>query len=593
MISNASMYPGVLAAVCAFLLLVAVVRHYAPKSPLPPESWLLLAGIGYGTLSPFSMVFPQVQLNPALVVNVLLPMLVFSEGRNLPVALLIRSGSAVGLLIVGGTALSIVFIGLPMAWLLGLPLSYGLLLGATVSATDPTPISHSLVRARAPTQLRTLLDGESIFNDALAIVLFSALSLVTVYGQDISYGELGITSLRSILLSIPIGLLLGWLAGSLVRYWQEQNRIPGLTLTLALPLAAYLISHQLLQASGIIAVLFAVLAFSHTRREQKMPDRELFNELWQFLGSLAASLLYFSLGAVIGGQAFTLGWMTILLIVLYLLSRSVLVYLSGPLLRTRSGPLPLPWRHVLMMGGLRGAVPAALALLIPMDYPHRESLQGAVFALVAYSVLVHPLLLNGLQHRFDLQRGRHVDPQESHSMEAMTPRLSGFIRRSSWSLAAWAGFIAGCVFLVFELSMVELATAGSLWGPVRMIAAIGLGPSVVPPPATFSGQVLLVALVVHFMLSLVYAWILAPLIEHIGFWLGLVVGLAFGLALYAVNFYVFALMFPWFSEARTLLTISAHWVFGLTLAGSYMGLRQRYKSLERLNAGSGPRRKQR
>jgi CPA1 family monovalent cation:H+ antiporter len=217
---------------CGFLLLVASVRHYSPRTPLPAESWLL-----------------------------------------------------------------------------GIPYTHGLLLGAAAATTDPASVAHMLGRFAIPRHLTLVLEGESIFNDAITLVLFGALALLVLNAAALSPLEVAVSVARSMLLAVPIGLLLGWLAGLTVRGWREQNRFPGLTLTLVLPVAGFLLSERLLHASGIIAVLCAALAFGHTRRGVGPADgRELYQEFWEYLGSLGASALYFALGAAVVFQNFPLGW---------------------------------------------------------------------------------------------------------------------------------------------------------------------------------------------------------------------------------------------------------------------------------------------
>ncbi len=146
-----------------------------------------------------------------------------------------------------------------------------------------------------------------------------------------------------------------------------------------------------------------------------------------------------------------------------------------------------------------------------------------------------------------------------------------------WKAAVWAGLIAGLVFMVLEMLLVQLVGGGSMWGPPRMMAAIVMGRDVLPPPATFAAGVFIVAMIVHFVLSLVYAFIFAWIVSHwqltmTGAAIG---GLVFGLVIYAVNFYGFTAAFPWFAEARNWITILAHAIFGLTLAVVYQPLTQR------------------
>lgn len=389
-----------LAALCGFLFLVSCIRHYAPRTVLPAESWLLLAGIGYGLAASRIAELPSLRLDPAVVFGILLPVLAFSEGRRLPIALLVRAAAPVMLLVLLGMPMAMFLIGLPVAWLLELPYLHGLMFGAAVAAIDTISVAHLLDRFTIPRRLRLLLDGESIFIDAITVVMFTALAGAVIGAGDFLPGDIAIETFRSMLLAVPVGLLLGWLIGRLVRHWGEQNRMSGLTLTLALPVAGFLLSERLLHASGIIAVVFAALAFSHSRRSSAPDKRELYDDFWEYLGSLGSSVLFFALGAAMAPQVFSSTWTHALIIVLLLFSRALLVYASGPLIRLQGCALPLAWRHALMLGGLRGAIPAGLALMLPLDYPYRDELLVMVFAVVAFGILVHPLLMASYLKRY-------------------------------------------------------------------------------------------------------------------------------------------------------------------------------------------------
>ena len=143
-----------------------------------------------------------------------------------------------------------------------------------------------------------------------------------------------------------------------------------------------------------------------------------------------------------------------------------------------------------------------------------------------------------------------------------------------WRAAMWSGVVAGAVFLVLELIMVPVFLGNPMWAPPRMIAAIALGQGVLPPPGTFDLGIVLVAVLVHFALSIIYGLILAAIINRFGTGMALVVGGAFGLALYLVNFYVLTAIFPWFANARNWVSVFAHIVFGLVAAWSYVRFRK-------------------
>lgn len=131
-----------------------------------------------------------------------------------------------------------------------------------------------------------------------------------------------------------------------------------------------------------------------------------------------------------------------------------------------------------------------------------------------------------------------------------------------------AGLIAGLVFIAMEMALVATAGGGSPWGPPRMMGAIVLGPEVLPPPATFDAGIVAVAMIVHFALSALLGVIFALVAGRFALSRGALIalGVAFGLAVYAVNFHGFTALFPWFEMARNWITIASHAVFGAVLA---------------------------
>lgn len=146
----------------------------------------------------------------------------------------------------------------------------------------------------------------------------------------------------------------------------------------------------------------------------------------------------------------------------------------------------------------------------------------------------------------------------------------------------WSGLIAGAAFLLLEMLMVPLFMGDSPWAPVRMIGAIVLGRDVLPPPATFDAGIFAAAGLLHFALSLTYAFVLSTVITKRSLATSLVIGAVFGLGLYLVNFYGFTAVFPWFAMARNWVSIFAHISFGLVAAGTYNMIEMRVKPREKM-----------
>lgn len=145
------------------------------------------------------------------------------------------------------------------------------------------------------------------------------------------------------------------------------------------------------------------------------------------------------------------------------------------------------------------------------------------------------------------------------------------VGKLNWKAATLSGIIGGAVFLILALLLVPAILGDSPWGLPRMIAAIVLGDGVLAP-ATFDLAVIGTAVGVHFVLSVIYAFVFALVLgrQHVG--PALLTGLFGGVVLYLVNFYGFTALFPWFATARNWVVIADHLVFGLVTAWSYLAM---------------------
>jgi ribose/xylose/arabinose/galactoside ABC-type transport system permease subunit len=148
-------------------------------------------------------------------------------------------------------------------------------------------------------------------------------------------------------------------------------------------------------------------------------------------------------------------------------------------------------------------------------------------------------------------------------------------RLPDWPAAAIAGFGAGAILMVLELLWSTLAAGGNPWETSHMVAAIVMGPDVLQS-ATFSVGVVGVALVVHYVLGMVFGLILGAIIApfHFDSSIGMLmmVGAVFGLVLYMFDFYGMVHFFSWFAEMRSWATFAAHVIFGMATALIYWKL---------------------
>jgi uncharacterized membrane protein YagU involved in acid resistance len=182
----------------------------------------------------------------------------------------------------------------------------------------------------------------------------------------------------------------------------------------------------------------------------------------------------------------------------------------------------------------------------------------------------HALMQNGAEGLARLLGARLVNVSHnalpSTSCDARRPRQMNIVAAIGAGIGA--GIIATAVQLalwwVFAIPLPDI-----LLRDARLAAAIVMGITVLPPPATFEWGVMLTATVVHFALSICYGVILAPVLSRLSLRQALPVGAVFGLLLYGTNMYGFTALFPWFKASRDWITALAHMSFGIATATIY------------------------
>lgn len=139
----------------------------------------------------------------------------------------------------------------------------------------------------------------------------------------------------------------------------------------------------------------------------------------------------------------------------------------------------------------------------------------------------------------------------------------------------YAGIAAGIIATIGQIILWWVfgdALPSILFRDARLTAAIVLGRSVLPPPATFDLKVIFVSTAIHFALSISYTLILAGFISRRDTLLSVLVGILYGVVLFVINMYGFTIIFPWFEQVRDWITFLTHAVFGLSAAAFYKAL---------------------
>ncbi len=158
-------------------------------------------------------------------------------------------------------------------------------------------------------------------------------------------------------------------------------------------------------------------------------------------------------------------------------------------------------------------------------------------------------------------------------MATLTQTFARKLEHTYWMTALYAALVAGATFLVLQMLIAGLLQGYDPFLPLRMIAAIALGPGVLwEGVAPFT--VLVVAFVLHFCLSAMTAWIVAPVVQDMSPARAVLTGAIAGLVIYVVNFYLLSRGFTWFQGIRGWPTLANHLIFGAVLARTYQNRRR-------------------
>jgi CPA1 family monovalent cation:H+ antiporter len=382
---------AVVSAVESFAILLgvaALVALGARRFRVPYSVALVLVGLGVSVISPRS----SLQISPELVLAVLLPGLVFEAAYQMDVRELRRSFGWVVVLAAPGVLLSAAIVAIVLHLATGLALDIAFVVGAIVSATDPVAVVSTFRRLRSPARLTTLVEAESLFNDGTAIVVF-LIALGAVAGP-ITGEEAVVTFISTVAISTLIGLVAGFAASQVIA--RVDDHLVELTISVVLAYGTYLVADRLGQSGIIATVVAGVVLGSYGRRIGMAPRTvEALDLVWEFIAFVLNALVFLLIGVAtstgeLGAALPGIAWG----VVAILAGRALVIYglvgIPARLLHTTAGTaaIPLGWLHVMFWAGLRGAVAIALALSLPVDFPERDLVQGIVFGIVLFTLLV-------------------------------------------------------------------------------------------------------------------------------------------------------------------------------------------------------------
>lgn len=396
--------------IALLLAITAATEPLARRLNLPLSLLLVLVGAALG----FALGDGEHALNAALTLSseaflyLFLPILLFETAIGIDVRRLLEEIGPILLLAVVAVLASTFVVGFSLAAISSHGLVACLLLAAIVSTTDPVAVVALFKDLSVPHRLTLLVEGESLFNDAAAIALFSVLmAMLTVGAGD--WNQATWAFLRGFSGGVLVGLTLAFLATRLLVHLPGK-RLAEVTLTLAVAYLAFVVGEQGFHVSGVVAVVAAALAFAYDGRTRVSPEGWSFLVgIWKQLGYWASALIFLLAALRIPGLLADIGGgdllMLAVLVVSALVARGLVLFGLLPLLSAAgmAQRVETGLRLVILWGGLRGAISLALALAV-LEHP---AVPGAVKQLVATLVtafVLVTLFVNGLSLRLLIRR---------------------------------------------------------------------------------------------------------------------------------------------------------------------------------------------
>jgi CPA1 family monovalent cation:H+ antiporter len=331
---------------------------------------------------------PAAGVSGELIINVILPPLIFQAALTMNYAVFKKVQKPVISLAIVGVAVSAIACSLIVSSLTNLTLVAALAFGVIIAPTDAASVISTLKQLKAPKELSTIIEGEALLNDATTLALFSAVSALTL-NPLLNVVEIAIEFGGGLI----VGLVIAFLATKLISLLSDRNARVMVTISEAY--GSYMLADAL-GFSGIVAV--AILGLYMGRYYQQASPNDSGNDLmigfWD-VASLIANTVAFTFIGLTAEVPYLLQYAPLILLAFAAVLVARYISVEAVLVPAAKfiGKIPRTWRNITTLGGIRGAVSAALALALP-EFPFKKVIVAITFGVILLSLLVQTWLLS-------------------------------------------------------------------------------------------------------------------------------------------------------------------------------------------------------
>ncbi|POF34849.1 cation:proton antiporter [Roseibium marinum] len=412
--------PLITGAFALLLITISLLQPLARRLGIASSVLLAMVGTLIGILAIYLLYTPRTDafntianvfvhppLDSEMILYIFLPILLFQTALTLDIRRILEDIAPILVMAVVAVFVATFFIGFALYPLSGMSLIACLLLGAIVATTDPVAVVAIFRDIGAPARLGRIVEGESLLNDAAAIVIFVLLIDILTGEKTLTVDETVLSFLRSFAGGVIVGTVLARLAVSLLPMMRDLP-LAQVTLSLALPYGTYVFSDQFADVSAVVAVVCAGTVFNLYGPARIQPSSwQFLHAVWEQISFWAASLI-FLLSAILIPR-FVEGFspidilLLLVVIVAALAARAVVIFGLLPMLSTLGAGQSVnnKFKTVMLWGGMRGAVTLTLALSVSEHSGLSHEVSGFVtklatgfvlFTLLVYGTSLKPLI---------------------------------------------------------------------------------------------------------------------------------------------------------------------------------------------------------
>ncbi|HEU0165965.1 MAG TPA: Na+/H+ antiporter [Thermomicrobiales bacterium] len=422
--------------IVTLVLSVVILIWLADRLSIPYPMFLMAGGLVLGVI-PWT---PSIELNPEIVLIVFLPPVLFQAAQTTSIREFRADFSSISRLAVGLVVVSTALVAIVAHWVIpGISWPAAFVLGAVVSPPDAVAATVIFQRLGAPRRIVTILEGESLINDASALVVYTFAVAAVVTGS-FSWSEALSRFVIVVIVGVAVGIGIGWVLGRAVSILGDPSLAA--VVTLIAPVGAYLLAEKL-DGSGVLAVVVAGLVHGYQGSHTLSPEtRVRALAIWDLITIVINGFIFILIGFELGAlrlvfadqSVWSLVWHGAAVVAAMLVARFLYVFLGDLLPGANKSQafagLGMKGQFLIAWSGLRGVVSLATALAIPLTtdtglpFDHRDEIILITAGVIVFTLFGLGLPLPWLLQRLNLADDRSYDREMRLARRATSQAMS-------------------------------------------------------------------------------------------------------------------------------------------------------------------------